>query len=820
MVIKEVVKREGYVQKFDEKRIYNAILRAFIDAGKKDEKKVEEVTKKVVEELEKRFKEKAPHVEEIQDIVEEMLMKLDEPEVAKKYILYRKERERIREEKKKILNKEILDVVDKKFGLNALRVLTSRYLEKDDEGRIIESPKELFTRVAVHIGIVDLLHDPEIYDKEGKQEVKEINEEGLNLEWYKKELEKNNPLRIGKYPLNYYNFEGLRKTYKLLNSEGKMKKTFKEVVEMIKEGALDKYEKIIDEYYTLMVEKKFMPNTPALANFGRSFGMGSACFVLDIEDSLDSIMSTLKDAALIFQAGGGCGYNFSKLRPKGDVVRSSKGIASGPISFMTLYDKMTEVINQGGIRRGANMGILNIDHPDIEDFIRAKEKNKALKNFNISVLIKPEFWKHLEEGKPWPLVNPRDGKVWKYVDPKELFEMIAFQARNYAEPGVLFMDNINKYNPLLEALGPITTTNPCGEVILYPNESCNLGSINVWAFVKEKNGKKELDWDELAKAVKIATRFLDNIIDVNKYPIKKIEEMTRKTRKIGLGVMGVGDLFYELGIRYDSEEGLKMMEKIMEFINFYSKKASIELAKERGSFPLFEKSFYPEGKLPIAGFYNKEDWHLPWEEISEEVKKGIRNAFTTVIAPTGSISMIAETSSGIEPVFSLVFEKRVVVGTFFYIDPVFERTLKEKGLYSEELLHKISENRGSVKNIEEIPKDMQNIFVTAMDISAEMHVRAQAAFQKWVDSSISKTINMPSSATVEDVKNAYYLAHKLGCKGLTVYRDGSIEEQVLVAGKKKEENDNHTCPVCGGKLEKQEGCETCKSCGWSKCTVA
>ena len=355
-----------------------------------------------------------------------------------------------------------------------------------------------------------------------------------------------------------------------------------------------------------MVNRQFLPNTPALANFGNHLGMGSACFVLGVEDSINLIMDSLKAAAIIFKSGGGVGYNFSKLRPEGDFVKTTGGTASGPISFMSMFDNMTEVVKQGGIRRGANMGILNSDHPDIEKFIHAKEGNKALRNFNISIMIKPEFWAAIKEKKPYQLINPRNGKVVKEVEPQQLFNGVAYQAWESAEPGVLFYDRINENNPFLKGLGPIESTNPCGEVVLYPYESCNLGSINVWSYLKKNGDKKShFDWQKLERDVQIATRFLDNVVDVNKYPLPEIEEMSLNTRKLGLGIMGLGDPFYELEIPYDSREGLEFMEKLMEFINYYSKITSIELSKERGRMPYFDKSFYPDGKLPFSGFKDK-----------------------------------------------------------------------------------------------------------------------------------------------------------------------------------------------------------------------
>jgi len=820
--ISKIRKRDGRIVDFDPSKISNAIWKAIKATGGKDKSLLPSLTNKVVDYLKTQLKDnEIPTVEQVQDVVEKVLIEEGHARVAKAYILYRQKRAEIRQEKAKILEKDFIDEIDKNFDINALQVLKARYLKKDESGRLVETPKQLFTRVAVHVAIPDLLYDSEVFDKNAKQ--KQHPTENFNCS------ENENKISIGKYKLNKYHLEAMKRLYDILNSNKKMKVSWTKFLEMLKDGKFDKYESSVDTFFDLMVSKRFLPNTPAIANFGCSLGLGSACFALDIEDSLDSIMGTLVKAAKIFQAGGGLGYNFSKLRPEGDYVSTTSGKSSGPISFMSLYDKMTDVIKQGGIRRGANMGILNSNHPDIEKFIKAKEGNKALKNFNISVLIMPDFWEYYEKNKPYPLINPRNQKPVKFVNPKMLLDMIVYQAWESAEPGVIFFDHVNKYNPFLESLGPIVTTNPCGELLLYPNESCNLGSINVWWFVKKEDSNIEFDWEELKKTVRLAVRFLDNVIDINKYPLKEIMELTLSTRKIGLGVMGVADLLFELSLAYNSEEGRKFMEKLMEFINYWSKVESIELAKERGPLPYFDKSFYKDGKLPFAGFYEKESWNLDWSKISEDIKKyGIRNGYTTVIAPTGSISMIAGCNSGIEPCYTLVYEKNVAIGSFYYIEPVFEKAMHEEGLYDEDLLKDIAKNKGSIQAISYIPPKMKKVFVTAMDIKPEDHVKALAAFQKWVDSSISKTINFPASATVDDVKKVYLLAYKLGCKDVTVYRDSSIQNQVLVAPevRKPVKDDNGdlpsakqlvNCPECGSKLSHGDGCVTCLECGWGVC---
>ncbi len=842
--ITRIRKREGHVVPFNREKITSAIYRAIAATGSRDRRLAESLSDRVVEILEEKYGDKdIPAVEDVQDVVEKVLVENGQAKVAKTYIIYRQKRAEIRREKQRILEKEAIDEVDKMFDLNALRVLKARYLRKDSSGKLIENPKQMFTRIAVHAALPDLLYDDEIYTIAG--ESIHQTEEFDPVQFLEK-------LKIGRYTLNQFHLEALKRMYDRFNDEGRMKLAWSTFFDMLKNGHFDKYEKAIDAIFNLMVTKKFMPNTPAIANFGNVLGMGSACFVLDIDDSIESIMETLKQTAVVFKAGGGMGYNFSKLRPEGDYVSSTSGVASGPISFMTLFDTMTDVIKQGGIRRGANMGILNSNHPDIEKFITAKKGNRALRNFNISVLIMPDFWDCYNKNKPYPLVNPRTKQVVRQVNPRLLFDMIVYQAWESAEPGVIFFDHVNEFNPFYKHLGPIVTTNPCGEVLLYPNESCNLGSINVWAFAKrDDNGRVTYDWEGLREAVHLSTRFLDNVIDVNNFPLKAIEQMTLATRKIGLGLMGLADLLLELRLPYNSDEGRKFMRELMEFINYHSKIASIELAKERGPLPYYEKSFYPEGKLPFAEFNDRKAWHFEWDQLAEMVKKhGIRNGYTTVIAPTGSISMIAGCSSGIEPVYSLVYEKNVKVGSFYYIDSVFERVMTEEGLFGDDLLRDVNEHAGSIQRISYIPDDLKRVYVTAMDIRPEDHIRALAAFQKWTDSSISKTNNFPANAAVENMRESYLLAYKLGCKDVTVFRDTSIQDQVLVAPrKKKEETIEHNsstseqnpqmpelvtvpilgmsqlaseqiklCPQCQTSVVYQEGCYICPECGWGACS--
>ncbi|MCL4344532.1 MAG: adenosylcobalamin-dependent ribonucleoside-diphosphate reductase [Nitrososphaerota archaeon] len=821
MVLDRVVKRDGRIVSFDKNKIIEAVWKAQKAVGINDKAIALSVADLVVDELEARGG--IPKVEDIQDIVEKKLIEKNQATIAKAYIVYREKRAEIREEKKKILNKETIDEVDKAFDINALRVLASRYLKKDESGKPIETPKELFTRVAIHIALPDIIYDERVFRKNGGSP--------FNYE----QLDEGVSLKVGKYELNIFHVRALKELYDKMNSKGLVRVPWSTLVGML--GEMKNVENYIDTYYSMMVSKKFMPNTPALVNFGSYYGMGSACFVLDIEDSLDSIMNTLKSAAMIFQAGGGVGYNFSKLRPAGDFVKSTGGVASGPISFMGLFDYMTEVVKQGGVRRGANMGILNVNHPDIMKFITAKKGNAMFHNFNISVLIFPEFWEAYENGEKYPLVNPRNKKVVDYVDPVHVVDMISYQAWESAEPGIIYFDNMNKHNPLIDVLGPIMATNPCGETALYPNESCNLGSINVWAFVKEApDGSTEYDWDGLKETVMLATRLLDNVIDINKYPLEQIEESTKLSRKIGLGIMGLADLLYELNLPYNDQKARDFMEQITEFFQYWSKVESVELAKERGPFPIYSKSKYAQGEMPFAGFYDRASWHFEWDKLADAIREyGTRHGFNLVFAPTGSISMIAGVSSGIEPVFALVYEKNVTVGSFYYTDAAFERIMQKYGLYSAELLKDVVAQNGTVGQLKYIPREIRRVFVTSMEIDPEDHVKALAAIQKWVDSSVSKTINMPSNVVPEDVRNIFMLAHRLGVKDITVYRDKSLKVQVLSAPKKQNEDGSGkqevlveakgtqvgaNCPVCGSKLEFKEGCSTCPVCGWSACASA
>jgi ribonucleoside-diphosphate reductase alpha chain len=675
-MIQKIRKRNGQIVDFDPSRIANAISKAFRAEGTGDGRAALELADRVVEIAAQRFE--LPGVEDIQDIVEKVLIDAGYAEVAKAYILYRQRRTDIREAK------HFLGVADDlKLSVNAIELLKKRYLQRNEFGDVIETPGEMFRRVAECVSSAES--------------------------------------RFG-------------------GDEDAARKKFN----------------------WMMKSLLFLPNSPTLMNAGLPLGQLSACFVLPVEDSIEGIFTALKYMAIIHQSGGGTGFSFSRLRPKDDVVRSTGGVASGPVSFMRIFNTATDVIKQGGRRRGANIGILRMDHPDIIEFIGAKEKPGYLENFNISVAATDDFMERAQAGAAVELINPRTGKTEGSLNASDLLNLIATSSWKTGDPGLLFLDRINAANP---TPGTIEATNPCGEQPLLAYESCNLGSINLSKFVK----RKEIDWDGLGDVVTWGLRFLDDVIEVNRFPLEQIREATLRTRKIGLGVMGFAEMLIQMGISYNSPDALKTAEEVMSYISGQARDESRNLGIERGSFPLFEKS-------TLRG-------------------DAMRNATVTTIAPTGSISMIAGTSSGIEPLFAICFIRHVLEGArLLEVSPLFEQMARERGIYSQSLKSEIA-RKGSIQDIDGLPQDLKELFVTALDVPPRQHVKVQAAFQKHTDNAVSKTVNMPSEALIKDVLDVYFLAYELGCKGITVYRYGS-RPQVLYLGDTLDLSFSDECRIC------------------------
>ena len=679
----KVRKRDGSVVRFNQTKILNAVEKASFEVLKEPQRAkaiAQRITTLVLKQLAQQRKGHITDIESIQDMIESALMNEGYAAVAKSYILYRENRSQLR------LAKSALGLRDDlKLPVNTMEVLNRRYLLKDRSRNVIETPSELFRRVAHHVAKAEDNFKSDL----GTDHVEEV-------------------------------------------------------------------------FYQMMRNLEFMPNSPTLMNAGTSIGQLSACFVIPVEDSIEGIFQALSHMAKIHQTGGGTGFGFSKLRPKYDIVNSTKGHASGPVSFMGIFDKATGVIVQGGRRRGANMGILRCDHPDIVDFIEAKIDPGRFTNFNLSVGVTDRFMRAVKQNGDFSLVNPRTAKPVKKVKARDLFDLIASAAWRTGDPGLVFLDEINRHNPTPD-ISQIEATNPCGELPLLPYESCTLASINLARMVTSDTALSsrtagKVDWAKLRQTVHWAVRFLDNVLDVNVYPLEQVKLATLANRKIGLGVMGFADMLIKIGLPYNSSEAVKFAAKLMRFIHTESLAASATLAKHRGVFPNFPRSVF--------------------------VKKNIRlrNATVNTIAPAGTISIIAGCSSGIEPLFGISFVRNVLSGTkLFEMHPLFEDIARKKHIDIRSVLAEVS-RRGSLQKVKDVPNDVKRIFVTAFDITPNDHLQIQSAFQKYTDNAVSKTINLPADATIADVRNIFLMAYTLRCKGITIYRYGSREQQVLSFG--------------------------------------
>jgi ribonucleoside-diphosphate reductase alpha chain len=752
MRITKITKRDGREVEFSLEKLAGAIWKAGKETGEYDEGEAKRLAEITVALVEKSLKDKElATVEKVQDFVEQVLMAAGHYQTAKAYILYRAARSDERRVERIIGVKDDLDL-----SPNQLKVLRNRYLLKDEDGKVIETPSELFRRVAKNLAIVE---------------------------------------------------------------------------------KANKRKQVETDFYEVMSRLEFLPAGRTLNNAGTPQSQLANCFVLPVEDSMEGIFDAVKWMAMVHQRGGGTGFNFSKLRPSGDIVtKSTGGFATGPVSFMKVFDIATRQVMQGGKKRGANMGILNVDHPDILDFISAKSERGEIENFNISVGVTDDFMKAVDQDKDWHLRNQRTGEVVQTIRAKTLMGQLVSMAWRTGDPGLIFLDPINRNNPLLEKYGRIDATNPCGEQPLHPFDACNLGSINLARLVKpysskSVNQKREIDWERLKFVVRTGVRMLDDVIDACKYPLPQITETVRSNRRIGLGVMGWADMLYQLRVPYDSEEGIKLAKKIAKFIQDESWQMSSDLAKEKGVFPRWKESSFVK------------------------LGKKVRNVAITTIAPTGSISMLSDASSGIEPVFALAYTKNVVEDAgLSYINKYFEKELSESLWADGDTEHKVRDRmirevaeQGSVAHISGVPEEVKAVYRTAHDIAPEWHVKMQAAWQKYTDNAVSKTINFPHSATIDDVESAYMNAWKSGCKGITIYRDGSKDVQILSVGSEKK-NENlgsqliqskiktetlkergerlkvkpagkhlEVCPECGGKLAIEEGCAKCYGCGFSVC---
>ena len=792
----KVQKRDGRLVLFSKDNIATALQKASEATGDFNNQEAERlagIVEGIVAQVAKALGPKTPiSVEQIQDTVEQVLMAAGQFRTAKAYILYRAERADIRK-----TEQQIGIVNDLNLSLNQLKVIEKRYLRHDEQGKAIESPAQMFRRVAVTLAGV---------------------EKKKQSEWEEK-------------------------------------------------------------FYEIMTRFEFLPAGRTLNNAGTPQNQLANCFVLPVEDSMEGIFDAVKWMALVHQRGGGTGFDFTPLRPRGDVVsKSSGGFSTGPVSFMKVFDVATRQVMQGGKLRGANMGILGVSHPDILEFISCKNEDGEISNFNISVGATDEFMRAVKQDKPFALRNPRNNEIVQEISARLLMDHVVSLAWRTGDPGMIFWDEINRNNPLRDSVGEIRATNPCGEQPLHPFDACNLGSLNLSQFVLHpmnwvshavgrENGKPqpEIDWARLHTVTKIAVRMLDNVVDACSYPLPQIDHTVKQNRRIGLGVMGWADMLIKLGVSYASPEAEKLARKVMAAVQVASWEASAELAKEKGVFPRWKESLFAKGWDPVK---QKKCLTNPLK---------VRNVAITTIAPTGTISMVAETSSGIEPVFALSYVKNVVdEGGLVYLHPLFETALRE-ALPSQSAYNEVIAEVGKVGSVghsERVPKALREVFVTSHEIPWQSHVGVQAAFQAHTDNAVSKTINFASTATIEEIREAYMLAWEKGCKGITVYRDSSKAGQVLSAGsdstntQSKQKKTNPTkdlqiiqsklkatplhqrtdfdlltqvelqkvgmkttvkqsikkddlaqCPECGAELQLQEGCNLCLSCGWSKCSL-
>lgn len=815
--INSVKKRNGSIVSFNEEKIVNAIKKAFLSSNHSfnssiKHKVLNRVYSLIVADPNCNIDSEYVDIEIIQNIVEIALLMEGYMPIAKDYMFYRETKRKEREAKKKLLGVDELSDVEKHYTIGALKIFKERYLLKDNEGNTCERLEDLLKRVAVASGIMDVLYDEEYYNKDGEPQIDEDGQTYINIhpfdpdleEWeakYKdldyKDINKIDCTYIDEFVINPFHKERLLSRYYELQWEGKLDVSFDSIMEKLEDP---KYAKRIREYYNLLAHGIFLPNTPTLMNAGTKLGQLSACFTLPIEDSIKGIYKAKTDVAEIFMTGGGIGINYDDLRPRGSLVKTTGGTSPGAVHFLESIDHDTGSISQGGKRRGAAMGILSAWHPDIMEFINKKTKKKdgPLSNHNISVNFTPDFFKTFFEDGEWQLSYK--GKVYKTIKARDMMDAIIHKAHECGDPGCVFEDNMNSNNLLYPIYGkPIKETNPCSEISMYPDDSCNLASINMTSFVED--GKFKLY--EFMKVCSLVTQFLDGVIDANKYTLPEINEVSKNGRRTGLGMMGLGHMLSMLAIPYNDQIGFTMAEYLTAIMTGEALNTSAHMANVKGPFPFYNDPKYVKGKLPVNAHLNMDlmvdlvsrrkdiekyfDSMVTIPELYRNIphrEYGLRNCSVTTNAPTGTLSMLVEVSSGIEPDFSLGFTKKVTIGDFYYMNPHFAAALKKEGLYNEVLLDKIvNEHNGTVGKIDEIPEWIKKAFITSMEIHHFDHIMMQAVCQRWITNGISKTINAPEDISPREIEMCYVLSWALGNKGITVYRDKAKEEQVLNTAK-------------------------------------